>query len=354
MTELKDGGAPLAVVATPVLEALTRTQIESQMEWAWKHKRDLADVRRRALAAATQDEATAKECFYKLPARGDGGPIQGSSVRLAEIVYSIFGNLRAESRIIDIGPRFVTAQGVCLDLETNVARSVEVPRRITNKKGVRYGDDMIGITCMAAMSIAFRNAVLQVVPAVYTDPICEAAIRMAIGTAETLGKRRHEMIVHYQKMGVHAALVLQSIGRESIDDVTLKDLETLVGVANAIKGGDMSIDEAFPGVSDTKEKPKSLAEHVEKEQAKEAEPAKKRGTPLEGPPPEATQELAAHRKDLVDRIKALNKESQEYVFRNAGMKSVSDVEKCTQVNVLAAMRIRVTECEGKPVTADQK
>lgn len=360
---MQDEGAPLAVVATPVLETLTRTEIESQMEWAWKHKRDLAAVRRQALAAATCDEATAKECFYTLPARGDSDPIRGSSVRLAEIVYSIFGNLRAGSRIIDIGQCFVTAQGVCLDLETNVSRSVEVPRRITNKHGVRYGEDMIWITCMAAMSIAFRNAVLQVIPAVYTDPICEAARRKAIGSAETLGHRRKEMITHYGKMGVSRDLVLQSIGRGSIDEVSLEDLETLVGVANAIKGGDMSVDEAFPGVSDTKEKPQTLAEAVDREEPKAEpigktmsrmtgkpkvggenplEPVDKRPEPTPATPDVATDPAIAElRLKVVTALESLPMPDQTYVLGKAQMKTTDEVAECTSKARLQTILMRV-------------
>lgn len=347
MTQLKDG--PLAVLAAPVLETLTRTEIESQMKWAYDHPRNLAKVKAEAMEMATIDEDTAAGCFYSLPARG-GTPIEGPSVRLAEIIASTWTNMRAASRIIEIGQSFVTAQGVCHDLEKNVCRSVEVKRRITNKNHVRYSEDMIGVTCNAAMSIAFRNAVFQVVPMLYTHTICRAARAMAIGSAETLGKRRQEMVSHYQKMGVHAALVLQSIGRDSIDDVTLKDLETLVGIANAIKDGDMSVDEAFPGVSDTKEKAQTLSEHVEQEQAKAAEPVKPKPK-LEGPPPEAEQpspDLVKHRNDIWEMVKKLNDKDKEECLRLAGMKSVDDVLLCNKITVLSGLKTRVIKIVDKP------
>ena len=99
--------------------------------------------------------------------------------------------------------------------------------------------------------------------------------------------------------------------------------------------------------------PTSLADHVEQERAK-AEPDKPAPKLEPEPAPgEVSQDLAAHRRDLAERIAALNHESREYVFRNAGgIKSVADVLKCTQVNIMAGMKKRVEECETKPVVAD--
>src|SRR5690349_3214367 len=117
-----------------------------QIATAKKYPRDLAKVKKKMLDFATLDEETAESCFYTLKRKdrdsGEGKVIQGPSVRLAEIAVACYGNLRAAARITDNDGRFITAQGLCHDLESNTLISIEAKRRITGKSGKTYGDDM--------------------------------------------------------------------------------------------------------------------------------------------------------------------------------------------------------------------
>ena len=47
-------------------------------------------------------------------------------------------------------------------------------------------------------------------------------------------------------MGVDEARVLKALNRDSADDVTLKDMETLIGLHTALKEGSTTVDAAFP------------------------------------------------------------------------------------------------------------
>lgn len=234
------------VVSSDTLGALMRAEIDVQISTAKRYPRSLAQFRRRALEMATIDEETAGSCFYSLP-RG-GKPIEGPSIRLAEIVASAWGNLRVTARLVSDDGKFLTAQGMAHDLETNYASTQDVPRRVTDKNGRRFNADMIGVTGLAALAIARRNAILGVVPRSYINSILAEARRAAVGDAKTLAGRRADMIGYFMKMGLTAERVLAAVEKKSIEDVGLDELATLKGMATAIKDGVTTPDDAFPEV----------------------------------------------------------------------------------------------------------
>ena len=144
------------------LSAITYSEIDQQIKTAKTYPRVLSQVLSNIDTMATYDKEVAESCFYALP-RG-GKTITGLSVRFAEIVASCWGNLRAGARIISNDGKLITAQGLIHDLETNVAITVEVSRKITDKYGKTFSQDMQIVTANACCSIAFRNAIYKAVP----------------------------------------------------------------------------------------------------------------------------------------------------------------------------------------------
>lgn len=232
-----------SVVSAGSLSEITRAEVDIQIATAKRYPRSLKRFRHLATEMATLDEETAASCFYSLPRSGK--KIEGPSARFAEIIAVAWTNLRCGARIINIGQSLLTAQGFCHDLESNVGATIETQRRITDKGGRRFNDDMIVVTGNAASSIAYRNAVLKVVPKAYWQPVWQAARDTAIGNAQTLSHRRQKAMEFLSKMGVAEKQILLVLGREGIDDITLDDLGTLRGLITAIKDGDVSIEEAF-------------------------------------------------------------------------------------------------------------
>lgn len=159
-------------------------QIATAKRWPRSIDRSL----KQALTLATLDEQSAQSCFYALPRAGK--TIEGPSTRLAEIMASSWGNLRVDADIVDEDDTHVTAAAACFDLENNVAIRVRVKRRITDKHGKRFNDDMIGVTANAAVSVAFRNSVFRVVPMAFTRQVYQAARRAAVGKGGTLTQKR--------------------------------------------------------------------------------------------------------------------------------------------------------------------
>jgi len=231
-----------AVVQPSALQALEAASIDVAIATAHKFPRSVARFARTARELACINETVAAECFYHLP-RGKG--IEGPSIRLAEIVAYAWGNLRVGARIIEETDKFVTAQGICHDLERNVSASTEVRRRITDKAGRRYNDDMVIMTMNAACAVARRNAIFQVIPGAMVQEIEEAAKRVAVGSASTLVKKREKVVTLFTKMGVDQARLEAFLGHE-IEEIGLEDLQTLQGMFTALKDGTSTVDELFP------------------------------------------------------------------------------------------------------------
>lgn len=230
------------------MDAITRAEIDMAIATAKRYPRAMAKFSDDVVSLATVDRETAEGSFYSL--RRQGKTIQGPSVRLAEIAVSCWGNIRAGARILGETPdgKFIQAMGVCHDLEKNVYVAMESQRRITNKHGGKYNDDMIGVTANAAAAIGFRNAVFKVIPKALLKRAYIKCIEVATGGAKTLTERREQVFERLQQLNplITADRVLGSLNRPSIEEVTLADVTHLIGLGTAIRDGAQSIDEAFP------------------------------------------------------------------------------------------------------------
>lgn len=236
---IRAGGAELTTAAD-----LYAASIDRQIATAKHYPRNLTGSLSSLRAMVTSSVAIADSCEYALPR--DGKQITGASARFAEILAYCFGNIRVEGRIIEIDKKHVTAQGVCHDLESNSAQSVEVKRRITNKSGQTYGDDMIQTTCQAAISIARRNAILATIPEALWADAYEAAQEAKLGTKADLPQRIKGLMEAFEKLGVAPQRVLKKAGYESAEEFTANKLAFFRSVYVGIKEGHLTVEEAFP------------------------------------------------------------------------------------------------------------
>ena len=174
--------------------------------------------------------------------------------------------------------------------------SIEVKRRVTNRDGNRYSDDMIATTGNAACSIALRNAAFRVIPLALVKPVYEAAKKLAIGDAKSLVQRRAASIDHFAKLGIAKEKVCEALNVRSVDDIQLEHLEILIGYATAIKDGDVSVDEIFKAKEERKASTGPATNPYEEAPAIEA-----------GPPPESPVEVSekTERDALMGDIRAM-------------------------------------------------
>lgn len=266
---------PIIVQQSEMLQAINRAEVDIQIATAKSYPRDVQDALRRIKDIATLDSDTAEDCFYAL--RRQGSLIEGVSVRLAEIIAGAWGNLRVQTRIIGNDGRTITAQGVCHDLETNLAVSVEVKRSITDKYGKTYSNDMQVVTGNAASAIAFRNAVLKVVPKAVTKRVINEVKDVAVGRSMDLESRRQNMLAYYAKIGVSEADILKYCGVKTPGEITGEMIFELSGLKNAIKEGTTTVQEVFKAnvadVDAQAEAARKKAEAVRKKAAEAMESA---------------------------------------------------------------------------------
>ncbi len=284
MTQTTNGGQELSKVESPefevqvidssFLELQQRAEIDVQIATAKAYPRSIKIFMDRALSIATINEDVAASCNYALPR--DGRTIEGPSVRLAEIVCSTYCNIRSGARVISNDGKKITAQGFCHDLETNNAVTVEVSRRITNKKGQTFSEDMQIVTGNAAAAIAYRNAVFKIVPTALVSNINEQIKEVAKGTAETLVRRRDKIVNWLHEKGIKDEQICAVLGVKRVEDIDIEKLFILQGIGTAIRNGDTTLEQAFsiPEKGDSS----AMSAKVKEAAAKQTAKAKEAGT----------------------------------------------------------------------------
>lgn len=281
----------ITVNSADMLEAINRSEIDIQIATAKRYPRNIEQAKNRIMELATQDKDIAYNCFYHLERtenkKDEHGQwreakvvIEGLSVRMAEIIATCWGNLRCASRIIGNDGKMITAQGVCHDLETNVAVSVENKRSITYSSGKTYSQDMQVVTGNAASSIAFRNAVLKVVPKVVIGDIItniQSKAREQINQRGIPDQWR-DCVAAFQKLGVKEDMLLEWLGDgRTRADIVADDIMRLGGVYTAINEGTTTVAETF--VKPKEQKAQAVEAKAQADAAKaKAEAAMRRTT----------------------------------------------------------------------------
>lgn len=256
---------------------LAYAEIESQIATAKRYPRKIAEFKDKLMSMANLDQSTAEGCYYALPRAGKS--ISGPSIRFAEIALSCYGNAVAQADIIKEDDKYVYAMGMCRDLENNVAVRMTVRRRITNKQGRRFNDDMIATTANAACAIALRNVIFKVVPAAFTKAAFDKVKETAVGKADSFANRRAEVLSRLGKLGVDEKRILAVLERPSIDEVTINDVAMLIGLGTAIHDGETTLDEAFP--KPVKTGVEGLKDRLQKPTKAQTKPVESKVTPTE-------------------------------------------------------------------------
>lgn len=260
-----------------MLQAINRSEVDMQVSTAKQYPRELPKVLNQIATYATMDVETASECFYVLRRNGDhgGSAIEGLSVRMAEIIAGAWGNLRVQTRIIGNDGKTITAQGICHDLETNVAVSVEVKRRITDRNGRTYSEDMQVVTGNAASAIAFRNAVLKVVPKAVTKKVIAEVKQVALGKAIDLETSRQNCLANFAKAGVTEKMIFELFEISKIEEIDKNLLFEMKGLWNAIKEGSTTAQEAFVKPVEERKQAEEAKRKAEETKAKATAAAKR-------------------------------------------------------------------------------
>ncbi len=245
----------IQIVDATAMEVIARAEIDSQVATAKQYPRSISQAKDKFLAIAGCDPETAESMFYRLPRAGKS--IEGEGIRAAEVIVNSWGNIAAQTIIIDNGTakdaKFVKVKGMCRDLESNVSGSMEVEIRITNKDGKKYNDDMIQTTLKAASAKAYRDAVFKVVPKAVFKKEFDQIKKIARGEEQDFTSRLENVQKFFNsrsngKLKEKEIVALVNIGRDEFDniakgieDFTLDDVLHLRMIANAVNDGSMTI-----------------------------------------------------------------------------------------------------------------
>lgn len=222
---------------------LERVAIDQQIATAHKFPRSIDVVVKKISTLALYNKESAENCFYALP-RG-GKPIIGPSIGFANIVMQAWGNCRVGARIVgvDRARKVVVAEGAFLDLETNAQSIAPVDRRVVDKRGNIYNDDMIIVTGQAAASIARRNAILNGVARGIWHPIYLEALNVVRGDQKTFAENKDAAWKALAQFGISPEKALLVLGLKGEADMTFEHLPTLRGMYVALRDGQTTVEE---------------------------------------------------------------------------------------------------------------
>lgn len=235
--------------------ALSKSELDTQVAMAKENKRSIEKVLANVEKWACSDEETASDCFYAYKIGKNDDLIEGLSIRFTEILAVAWGNLRIGTRIISVEDTVVVVQAVCHDLETNLFVSQEVSRRIIDKYGRRYEEDVIIMQANAASSIAYRNAVLKIIPKAITKTAVDKIRKIAEGkdaiSESELITRRNNAVAWFKKQGVSEKELFDHLEIKSVSDIDKDIIMYLKGLRNTINEGGTTVDLVFRPTNNT-------------------------------------------------------------------------------------------------------
>ena len=128
------------------------------------------------------------------------------------------------------------------------------------------------VTGNAASSIAFRNAVLTVIPKAVTKRIINEVRKVALGQSIDLETSRQNIIAYFSKLGVNEQQIFEYLGINKIEEIDKEKVFELRATANAIKEGTTTVNETFikPSMEAKKQKEGEKTAKTAKDKATQA------------------------------------------------------------------------------------
>lgn len=222
-----------------------RDLIDIQVSTAHAYPRKITKVIENCVLAISQSKEVAESCIYTLPKSGSP---TGPSIHLARIIMQNYGNLRVESKVVETQLKIVVAESIAWDLESNLAVKIQTQRSIFGKDG-RFSNDMIVVTSNAAVAIALRNSVFNIIPREYLDQLVSTAKRVILGDVSDKVKfaAKRKLVVQGFKdvYGLTEKEILSFVKKQAVENLDEDDVLNLIAVGNVIKAGETTIDEVF-------------------------------------------------------------------------------------------------------------
>lgn len=256
------------------MAVITKVELDTAIATAKAYPRDLVQFLNDAKSIVTSSEKIAASCMYTLKRKNynkdtrkeEEKIIEGKSIRLAEILFSCYGNLKAATRIVSNDGKTVKVEAAVIDLQKNNTYLAEQARSILKSDGKSYSNDMQVLTTNAASAIAFRNAIYKAIPGSFSDEVYDHAKRKLNGSPDQLKQRIEELTNAFVEAGLDIKDYLKYYKINSVDEIKTGHVGALFGMLNAIKDG------VFDNEEETKQtKAKSLNEELKNESEEQSQ-----------------------------------------------------------------------------------
>lgn len=234
--------------ATRVEQARAVAEVAAAIQVAQMYPRNQRGARLNMQEACGRT-GLAERAFYTVPNRG-----HGPSVHLARALAGIWGNvdygIREMHRDDDLGRSEVLAFAWDQQTNSRTSRSFLVPHARMVKKVRTPLTDLgdIHLNNINQGARALRECIFAILPADFVAE-AQAICRQTLldGDGKPLQQRITEMIGAFKVLGVDVPRMEQKIGR-SRGQWSNADVADMTIVYGSLKGGEVSVDEAFPPV----------------------------------------------------------------------------------------------------------
>jgi hypothetical protein len=298
--------------AAEVLAAQAKATIQARYIVAERRPRD-GDAVRQKMMRECERTSFAESALYKKPVGGK--TISGLSVRYAEAVARVYGNLLIDPAIIydDATKRIVRVTATDLETNTTYSKDLLIEKTVERKQLKQgqqalssrlnsYGDRVFLVEATeddtltkeaALMAKARRQLILMLVPGDLQDE-CSDAINSTIAkkVASDPDAEKKKLIDAFDDLGIRVEQLKMFLGVDDLSALTPKDLITLRGVYTAIRDGEtnwrelMEQREAARGGKDGQQGPTSrTAEILDKLNNKQPPQSAPAPTPEANPSP---------------------------------------------------------------------
>jgi len=225
-----------------------KAQLEVLLDYAQKKKRNIINFMEEAKNIIGYSEDIAASCIFALPRKfknektqqWEQGYIKGKSVRLAEIIYSVYENIKVDVWYGQVNAKTATAFASVIDLQSLTFFTEEGMAQIQGTHG-----DAAKLAQNAAKSIAIRNAIFRIVPGAFSAELYKFAVEFSIGDQELFPVKRKKTLEYIAKRGIPLDRILSFYNKKTIEELDEDLMEEIVGVISAIKEKLIKIDDAF-------------------------------------------------------------------------------------------------------------
>lgn len=214
-------------------------EAQGQLILAKKFPRDLTKAHAELMDSCKQP-SMADSAFYSVPRAG--GSVTGPSIRLAEEIARVCGNIEYGHRELsrDAGKSEIEVYAWDKQTNTRSIRQLTVMHTIDTKSGPKPCRDQRDIDDLIAnkASKQLRGRILAIVPKWLVEAAiieCQKTIS-GVNSEKPLSVRARDMVTRFGKFGVTADHIQDYLGH-SIDKILLEEIAELQGVFNAIKDG---------------------------------------------------------------------------------------------------------------------